>query len=273
MTITSEMMTYIRPINVSKDAEKTKIRVGLDYRSANAPTKAGVEKISGLSRSSIYLTLKTGRLSAKNALAMAQIFGVSPLYYTGETDTKEALSEANLRYFLISSDCLKYVDEETLSHIFNAPKNKRDERYTGLTLTESDEIFLSEFADTDAFKDVASMLNEEDAVTIERSAVSRGNVRQGRGSRHFCKAVRDIWVTIAALSALPLREKTNPSRLRLVRRPPAHACAFCIIACSGIMCHQLGNSARAGASARRPAGLSYNVTVHRVGWGRLHCFV
>lgn len=173
MTITSEMMTYIRPINVSKDAEKSKIRVGLDYRSANAPTKAGVEKISGLSRSSIYLTLKTGRLSAKNALAMAQIFGVSPLYYTGETDTKEALSEANLRCFLISSDCLKYVDEETLSHIFNAPKNKRDERYTGLTLTESDEIFLSEFADTDAFKDVASMLNEEDAVELLREVLSQ----------------------------------------------------------------------------------------------------
>ena len=171
MMITRETMAFIKRKNVSKDAEKTKQRVEADYSSLRNSEKSNIFAISGLSRSSIYLTVKTGRLSARLALAMAHTLNVSPLYYTGETDDREELTEANLRYFLNSADCSKPSGGQLIDNVLFTLRERLQESFS--SLTESDADFINEYADQGALIKAAHNLDEYSAAAILQEILFR----------------------------------------------------------------------------------------------------
>ena len=164
MAITRETMEFIKRKNVSKDAEKTRVRVGLDYRSADKGQKAEIIDLCDLTRAVIYGTMKTGRINAKLVLAMAQIFDVSPLYYIGETDEREALTETNLRSFLTRSGCVKPLGFAPMRNILFTLGERIRKTYP--ELPESAAVVISECEDSEALKEAASNLSESSAAII-----------------------------------------------------------------------------------------------------------
>lgn len=101
MPLTTEMLATLKRTNASIDAEKSKQRVKADFTSSKNRQKTAVVELSGLTRASIYRVFREGAVSAKIAIAMAQILNVSPFYYTGESDEKGECTDAVLYSFLV----------------------------------------------------------------------------------------------------------------------------------------------------------------------------
>jgi hypothetical protein len=112
MPITKELLASVKQTNVSKDIEKTKQRVKDDFSALKSKQKEEVVVLSGINRTSIYRVFKTGAVSAKIVLAMAQNLNVSPFYYTGEADDKGVYSEEALASFLIDKGYAKLVQKK-----------------------------------------------------------------------------------------------------------------------------------------------------------------
>jgi len=98
--LTAEQMKVFRQANVSKDTEKTKIRVQQDFKAATNAKKNDIVKLSKQKRSAFYRVFKLGTVNARILLSLAQELNVSPFYYSGEIDEKEPFSESHLRDFL-----------------------------------------------------------------------------------------------------------------------------------------------------------------------------
>ncbi|MCL2637514.1 MAG: hypothetical protein FWD48_04005 [Oscillospiraceae bacterium] len=74
--------------NVSVNAELTKARVAEDYRAASTANKKAIRELASAPNFNSVVA-KSGAISAKYVVAMAQVLGVSPYYYTGESDDKK----------------------------------------------------------------------------------------------------------------------------------------------------------------------------------------
>ena len=85
---TVEQLKRLKQINVSKDGEKTKIRVKTDFTAASNKVKTQIVDMSGQKRSAYYRVFKTGAMNARLLLPMAAALNVTPFYYTGEVDKK-----------------------------------------------------------------------------------------------------------------------------------------------------------------------------------------
>ncbi|MDL2288657.1 hypothetical protein LJC32_04675, partial [Oscillospiraceae bacterium OttesenSCG-928-F05] len=89
--------------NISMDGDKTKSRVEAAWKPATREQKQEIEELCGLKRVSIQRVYKTGSISVKIALAMAQVLDIDPFYLVGESEepgtcTEEALTELFLRH-------------------------------------------------------------------------------------------------------------------------------------------------------------------------------
>ena len=100
MLLTGEFMKNLKQANVSKDTEKTKERIRADFSAASASQKRTIVETSGQAQNSFYRVYKTGTTNARLVIALANELNVSPFFYTGETDEKEACSDELLRQFL-----------------------------------------------------------------------------------------------------------------------------------------------------------------------------
>jgi len=74
--------------NVSVDAGKTKARISKDYKAASMANKKVIRELAGAPNFHTVIA-KDGIISAKQTAAIAQVLGVSPYYYTGESDDKK----------------------------------------------------------------------------------------------------------------------------------------------------------------------------------------
>lgn len=86
--------------DVSENGELTKERTQSAWKSASAKTKNEILEHSGLSRGTVYRVFKTGSISAKLTVTMAQVLNISPQYFTGETDEPGECNANNLAKFL-----------------------------------------------------------------------------------------------------------------------------------------------------------------------------
>jgi hypothetical protein len=74
--------------NVSVNAELTKARVTEDYSAASAADKKAIRELATAPNFNAVV-VKSGTISAKYTAAIAQVLGVSPYYYTGESNDKK----------------------------------------------------------------------------------------------------------------------------------------------------------------------------------------
>lgn len=98
--INAALIRQLKQSNISKDGEKTSAHVQQVWRAASAADKQAVCDLSGSAKATIYRIFKTGGISAKLAIAMAQVLHVDPLYLTGETDEAGSYNEAAATKFL-----------------------------------------------------------------------------------------------------------------------------------------------------------------------------
>lgn len=100
--VTQELLASLKQVNISHDREKTIERVRNAFFPASRKDKQEIEKLSGQKRTSIYRVAKTGSISAKIALSMAEVLNISPYWLSGESDLQEPCSDALVQSFLES---------------------------------------------------------------------------------------------------------------------------------------------------------------------------
>jgi hypothetical protein len=102
--LTTKQFAEMKSRSLKKDPKSAQ-RVIEDFKAASATDKKAVLELSGMSSpSTVYNCAKSGAVSAKILLSAAQIFNVSPYYYLGATDEKEAYSDEILDKFLTQYD-------------------------------------------------------------------------------------------------------------------------------------------------------------------------
>jgi len=98
--VNAAFIQQLKQSNISKDATKTSQRVRALWKGASAEAKAAVCELSGSAQATVYRIFKTGGISAKLAIAIAQVLGIDPCYLTGEAEEEGAYNEADVTNFI-----------------------------------------------------------------------------------------------------------------------------------------------------------------------------
>ncbi|MDR2559293.1 MAG: hypothetical protein LBC86_07115 [Oscillospiraceae bacterium] len=98
--LTAKQFEGLKKANLSIDAQKSRERISEGYKSASSEVKKAIHALSGLTQNTFYNAFQKGTASPKMVLAMAQLLGVSPYYYIGETDKKDSFNDETLKKFL-----------------------------------------------------------------------------------------------------------------------------------------------------------------------------
>lgn len=96
----AELVQKIGQKNVSKNAELTKQRTQELLKAASRKDKTAIDELTGLKRISLNRVYKTGSISAKIAVSIAQVLGIDPYYLTGEADERGKCTDKGVREFL-----------------------------------------------------------------------------------------------------------------------------------------------------------------------------
>jgi hypothetical protein len=86
--LSEKQINSLKRGNVSVNTELTKARVAKDYKAATAEQKKSMRELASAPNFNSVVS-KSGAISAKYVVAIAQVLGVSPYYYTGESDDKK----------------------------------------------------------------------------------------------------------------------------------------------------------------------------------------
>ena len=124
--ITETLIGELKQSNVSLDAEKTKLRVSEVWKTATKDEQNTILALTGLTRPSLQRVYKTGSISAKIIVVMAQTLNLDPFYLTGEADEHGVCSDDLLRSFLVSRGYEKLLPEQAEIK----PKRRRQARQT-----------------------------------------------------------------------------------------------------------------------------------------------
>jgi hypothetical protein len=107
--LTAKQFESLKKANLSIDAQKSRERIAEGYKSASSEVKKAIHALSGLTQNTFYNAFQKGSASPRMVLALAQVLGVSPYYYTGEADKKDALSDDILKKFLAEKKLISVV--------------------------------------------------------------------------------------------------------------------------------------------------------------------
>lgn len=100
--IKSEFIQNLKQTNITKDSQKTALRLKDAWRGLSKLQREEVLGFCGLKKASIERAYTQGTISAKIAVSMAQVANVNPLFLTGEIDddiVDESITD-NLTKFL-----------------------------------------------------------------------------------------------------------------------------------------------------------------------------
>ena len=98
--INAALIQQLKQSNISKNGPKTSARVQEVWKASSAANKQAVCDLSGSAKATIYRIFKTGGISAKVAVSMAQVLHVDPLYLTGEAEERGTYNESAAMTFL-----------------------------------------------------------------------------------------------------------------------------------------------------------------------------
>lgn len=108
-----EKIQSLKRVNISKNADLTKERVGKIWHEAPRELKTDILALSGVSQASIYRIPREGAISARIALSMAQIVNIDPQYLTGEIDEKGEYTTQNAKSFLLAHGYERLTNKRT----------------------------------------------------------------------------------------------------------------------------------------------------------------
>lgn len=114
MPLTSSQLQQLKRTNISVHGEKTQERVERLWKVASADQKQAVLELAGVIAATVYRIYRTGSISAKLAVPLAQVLNVSPFYLTGEADEPGECSITALRELLLKHGYKKLVAEANL---------------------------------------------------------------------------------------------------------------------------------------------------------------
>lgn len=83
-----EFVRKLKKNNISTNAKKTMERVKEVWRSLNSAERVEVLTFADIKKISVERAYKTGGISAKIAIALAQMLDIDPRYFTGEVNEK-----------------------------------------------------------------------------------------------------------------------------------------------------------------------------------------
>jgi len=156
--LTAENIQSLKQTNISVDGEKTKERVEALWKAAKGAEKQAIRELANVVAATVYRIYNTGSISAKLAIAFAQVLNVSPFYLTGEADEPGAFSEADLLRLLEQQGYKKLLAEIT-PPAEEAEKPKR--KYTRRQKPEAEEA--------SAVEEHVPMTDEEVAEAVEEA--------------------------------------------------------------------------------------------------------
>ncbi|GHU93954.1 hypothetical protein FACS1894208_04220 [Clostridia bacterium] len=126
--LTAEFIKQLKQSNVSHDAQKTKERIKETYKNASKEGKQLVIDLSAQTRNTIYRVERTGNVSAKLLLPIAQVGGVSPFWLAGDTDDRGTFDIETVKSFLISRKYKKLAATLTVEPVEKKEKRKYTKR-------------------------------------------------------------------------------------------------------------------------------------------------
>ncbi|MCL1844492.1 MAG: hypothetical protein FWF77_01150 [Defluviitaleaceae bacterium] len=95
-----EVIQSLKKVNVSKNAEKTKARVREVWAPLEREVREEILKLGDIKKVSIERAYKTGGVSARVLVAMAQVLNIDPRWFTGEVDVKSTFDGDVVRKYL-----------------------------------------------------------------------------------------------------------------------------------------------------------------------------
>lgn len=119
---TSETIKQLKQVNISADAEKTKARIAGLWKNAPKPKRAEVLELSGVALATVQRAYKTGNVSAKLAIPLAQTLDVNPFFITGESDSAGECTEA------LIAELLEKLGYQKLLKAYEAAERSRIRR-------------------------------------------------------------------------------------------------------------------------------------------------
>ena len=87
----------LKQTNISIDGAKTKERVEKLWKVAATEQKEAILELAGVIAATIYRVYRTGSISAKLAVPLAQTLNVNPFFLTGQEDKPGEFSDEALR--------------------------------------------------------------------------------------------------------------------------------------------------------------------------------
>jgi len=111
LILTAENIQSLKQTNISIDGEKTKSRVEMLWKAAKSTQKQEIRDLASVAAATVYRIYNTGSVSAKLAIAFAQVLNISPFYLTGEADEPGEFAEADLLRLLEQQGYKKLLAE------------------------------------------------------------------------------------------------------------------------------------------------------------------
>jgi len=101
----AEFIKSLKQVNVSENATKTMERLRAIWSPLPKPEREEILAFSGLKKTAIERSYKTGNVSAKIIVAVSQVVGADPYYLAGKSDEQRPFNDEILVKFLAD---LKY---------------------------------------------------------------------------------------------------------------------------------------------------------------------
>lgn len=178
------MIQRLKRTNISVDADKTRERMELTWKSASNADKRKVENLAGVKRQTLYRIYNTGAISAKLACAAAMTLNVNPFFLTGESDENGGCSDAVIVDFLRSKGY-----EDLLLEAVGKPRRKYQRRSTvSLDLPEAADgvaLVQSIVPAADLIDEVPAIpaLTDDDLIVLLRAMIIRARTDDGVANR------------------------------------------------------------------------------------------
>ena len=109
--LTAETIQRLKRGNVSVNAELTMQRTKDVLKAAKRTEKNEIDALAGMQRVSINRVYATGNISARIAVAIAQILNINPFFLTGEADERGECTDEMLRSFLTTKGYADIIEE------------------------------------------------------------------------------------------------------------------------------------------------------------------
>ena len=109
--ITADIIQKLKRSNVSVNADLTTQRTKDALKAAKRAEKNEIDALAGVNRVSINRVYATGNISAKVAIAMAQVLNIDPFFLTGEADERGECTDETLQSFLTAKGYADLIEE------------------------------------------------------------------------------------------------------------------------------------------------------------------